>query len=367
MKKSVRTLLILSLAISLFQCTVMQPTQKVATYTTTPTATIDKEGFCNCFEKGFSYNDKPIWCEASAILNDGYSLFIANDKSLPYNRSSVFSWGSFEELEFPMSPRFRFEEPLRNAIKYEDFALSSDNQWIFLTTGFDRVKETNDEWDNYNTILYWARGKERFPKVLSIEDDAASSVKLREVISKGLEGSLYFKVEGLAAADNKLYFGIREEGSAFNDFKYKVKILVVPYKVVSTDTDKKIILDGDATVFADINVDALEQGLQKPLGLSSIEFDPYRKIFWILTSYESGEQLGAYLWTATEADLKANKMSIVKGKSGNPLVFSHKAEDLTFLTPTKMMIIHDDDRVVTEVNGVKRQPHQAAYSILQIK
>lgn len=194
-------------------------------------------------------------------------------------------------------------------------------------------------------------------------------MSLRNALSKALrstefpEAMPYFKVEGFAATQNKLYFGIREEGKKFDNFKYKAKILTVSY---SFENDSLKISNNFETL-ADINIASLEPSLPKPLALSCIEYDATRRIFWVLTSMESETQENsAYLWWATESDLKANKLNLVKERStGLPLRFSHKAEDLTPIGSNKLFVIHDDDRNRSKIGEQVRQPHQAAYSVVE--
>jgi len=191
---------------------------------------------------------------------------------------------------------------------------------------------------------------------------------LREAISKALsspefpKGMPYFKIEGLTATNNKLYFGIREEGKKYDEFKYKTKILTASYHFLGDS----LVLDNDFQTLSDIYPAVLEPTLPKQLGLSSIEYDPQRKLFWILTSLEAENQLScAYLWWATEADLKKDRLHLVKNRTtGLPLKFTHKAEDITPIGNNRLFVIHDDDRNRTTISGKTRQPHQAAYSII---
>ncbi|MFS9669469.1 hypothetical protein, partial [Klebsiella pneumoniae] len=81
----------------------------------------------------------------------------------------------------------------------------------------------------------------------------------------------------------------------------------VPY----TFKDGVVALSGAMKVIADFQPDKQIVGDVK-LGLSSIEYDRFNKRFVILTSYETPENVGAYLWTAPLNDLRSNKISIVK-------------------------------------------------------
>lgn len=333
------------------------------------TASIVKEGLIDCFEKDLKSNGQPVWCEASAILYDGKKLFIASDKDMPDSRSSLFYWTLQNDLiDTTILSVYTANTTLKRATKYEDFAQTPDGKSVFLTTGFDRTKPNSHSWDNYNTLLYWQNGNEGNPQVISMNNMDSSSVSLRPKIAEALtsasfpQGAPYFKVEGLAATEKQLYWGIREEGKQFDTFSYKIKILTVPY-AIENGTAK---LTGNFRVLADINIDSIKPG-PETIAISSIEYDPYHKRFLILTSYETKDSLGGYLWTATEKQLQQNTMSLVKDANGNPIHFHNKCEDVTIINKRRIIVIHDDDRMMLHVNGVIRQPHQAAYSIVDFK
>jgi hypothetical protein len=332
-------------------------------------AAIVKEGFIDCFEKDLKNNGQPVWCEASAILYDGKKLLIANDKDMPDTRASVFYWALQNNmLDTVAQPVYNTNAVTKRASKYEDFAQIPGNKSFFLTTAFDRIKPASHDWDNYNTLLYFENGIESNPAIVHTNSSDSGSVSLRYQIAKAListafpQGVPYFKVEGLAATKNKLYWGIREEGKQFDSFTYKIKILAVPYTVDRGG----VVLGQNFTVLADMNIDSLKPG-PETIAISSIEYDPYNKRFLILTSYELREKLGGYLWTATEEQLQQNKMYLVKDANGNPIHFRNKCEDVTVINKKRIIVIHDDDRQMLSVNGVIRKPHQAAYSIVDFK
>ena len=330
-------------------------------------ATINKEGFIDCFEKKLSVNGRPVWCEASGIVYDGTKMFFASDKEMPGERSAVFYWmvkDGFADTTKPAS--YLTNALLKKAIKYEDFALTPNGKYIFLSTGFDRIKPGSNEWDSYNTLVFWKAGSETFPQIISINGMDSTSVSYREKITQLLatdsfpKGMPYFKIEGIAADQNTLYWGIREEGKKYDNFKYKVKIITTSYKI----QEGRVQLGNEFKILADIDMKAIAPNLPERMGLSSIEYDPYNKRFLVLTSFENGEELGGYLWTATLSELKSNKMIPVKRPDGNLLKFTHKPEDITVINKNKVIIIHDDDRVRTKVMEIVRQENQAAYSIV---
>lgn len=327
--------------------------------------------FIDCFPVGLQAGGKDLWCEASAVFYDGKNLFLANDKDMPGAEAAVFYLPYSKKGLSTDKPIYLTQSALKQSQKFEDFALTPNKKYTFLTTGFDRIKEGNPEWDGYNSLLYWKvkdNPRQMNPKIAHLKSGEKFSVSVRERISKTLQstefsqGAPYFKIEGLAATHNTLYFGIREEGKSFTEFAYKVKIVTSSYQFA----DDSLVLGDDFRVLSDINLAKIAPNLPKNLALSSIEYDAHRKIFWVLTSLEDASQHNdAYLWWATEADLKAGKLTLVTEKSsGQPLHFAHKAEDITPLGTHQLFIIHDDDRNKTKAAGAERQPNQAAYTIV---
>jgi len=331
-------------------------------------AQVIKEGFINCFEKDLVSNGLPVWCEASAILYDGKNIFFANDKDMPDKRSSLFYWNFQNDFIDTARAATYSENPLvKSAKKYEDFALTPDGRYAFLTTGFDRIKPGSTEWDNYNTILCWKTGDEKNAMVLSVNGTDSTSVSFRNKISKALVspefpgGAPYFKIEGLAVTKDKMYWGVREEGKAFDDFKYKIKILSSSYTIINNKVNV-----GDIQLFTDINTSSVNPS-NGQIAISSIEYDHLNNRFLILTSYENDGKLGGYLWTATLNELKEGKINIVKDLQGNIIDFHHKCEDITIINQKKVIVIDDDDRTITRMGNEVRQPYQAGYCILEFR
>ena len=333
---------------------------------------IVKEGLIDCFQPGLQAGGREVWCEASAVLSDGKNLLFANDKDMPDADAAVFYWVYSANNMWSKKPTYLSQNLFKTSQKYEDFSLTPDRKYAFLTTGFDRVKEGSAEWDSYNSLLYWPVSEtpqKIQPKAVHLKTGEKFSMGLREALSQALlspefpQGMPYFKVEGFAATENKFYFGIREEGKKYDDFKYKVKVLTVSYHFVGDS----VAMGTDFQTLADIDIASLQPNLPKSLALSCIEYDANRKIFWILTSIESETQgNSAYLWWASEEELKKDQLNLVTDRStGLPLKFTHKAEDLTAVGENRLFVIHDDDRNRTKVGNQTRQPHQAAYSIVE--
>src|SRR5947209_4767935 len=129
------------LLITLFFCQCNTSRTSVSHHAS-PTASIIQEGYIDCFEKGLTGADgNLVWCEASAIAYDGSKLFFANDKDMPDKRSSLFYLPLKNGLIDTTQPPTYSENPLiKKGKKYEDFALTPNGKYIFLCTGFDRVK-----------------------------------------------------------------------------------------------------------------------------------------------------------------------------------------------------------------------------------
>ena len=336
-------------------------------------ANIIREGLLTCFAPGTSINDKPVWCEASAVFADGRTVWVANDKDMPAGLSSVFRVDSLAPSDTARLPTYRTEAAYSVGRKYEDFTQTPDGKFVLLTTAFDRVKPDSRDWDGYNTILYWRKGDEQHPHVLMPSGQHTTSVGFRQHLARvlatdALPGAApYFKIEGLAATDKQLLFGIREVGKTFENFTYVNKIVAVSYTVGKLNGEDRIQLFNDWRVVTDFSPAVTHPLLPKPLGLSSLEYDPVHRCLWLLTSYEKDGKLDAYVWTNTLADLNAGKpFRLVRSRGDTPLRFSHKAEDITLLNGNQLLIIHDDDRVQTVVGNRTRQPNQAAYTIITL-
>lgn len=341
---------------------------------------IQQEGFAAGYDDTLKAAGKPFWFEASAILYDGRSVLVAHDKPMPNGQASVGSWANPTALFGQQTPTY-FTGPLfKRGVKYEELAQSPDRKWTFLTTAFDRVKEGSTDWDGYNMLMCWPTGKPSRAHVLGGSTGgntpAGTSVALRDKLSSVLALSdinyygivRYFKIEGLTATADQLFLGIREEGNNYQDFKSVIRLLTIRYRTVGRGAAQHVDLIGDFKLLA--LIDASKQTTEKlpdNLALSSIEYDRSRDYFWIITTFESTNSVGSYLWTATEADLIEGRMSLVRTSANKPFRLAHKAEDMTFLNSRTLLLISDDDRLPTRVNDLVRKPNQAAYVVLLVE
>ena len=121
------------------------------------------------FHKGLTDDEGNIInCETSAIAFDGKNLIMGSDKPIPGDgatpRSSVFQ---MDYSDFPVTEiTYCTALPFIEAVKYEDFTITPDGQYIIATTGFDRVHYSGtSEWDNYNTLMIWPVGHPEKVKV----------------------------------------------------------------------------------------------------------------------------------------------------------------------------------------------------------
>ncbi|MBO0934818.1 hypothetical protein [Fibrella aquatilis] len=337
------------------------------------TAQIIREGWIDCFEP--DPNGSEIWCEASAILAQRGQLFLANDKDMPAPRSAMFRINGIpgkSATGHHAQPVYSEHSLLRAAHTFEEFAVSPDQQWVFLITAFDRFTSGSSEQNGYNMLLAWQVGREDSPELLGTNGNSGVSSALRCQLQQALGNPAYFKVEGLAVTNDRLWFGVREQGDNHAVYDHKITILSAPYHIepslrAGAAVNAKQVMLGPVVTIRDFTVGTVDPSLPKLLAISSLEYDPVRRCFWVLTSFEEGDKLGAYLWTITENDLlNKGNLQLVRTATGKPLTFSHKAEDMTFTDANTLLLIHDDDHVRTHIGNQQRRPNQAAYSVVKI-
>ncbi len=346
---------------------------------------IIERGVFDCFTPMLpAANGRLANCEISAAAfvpgSEGPGrLIFANDKPIPgRGRSPVFVIPFSGGRIFPEKIRYLIHSDLRRARKYESLTLTPDGRTVIAATAFDRNK------DAWNNLLAWpARRKKKktFDAAIvspSRRNGVSSSRGIRAKIRAALksaawpEGPPYFKVEGLAAVPGgKLLFGIREEGDSRKKFGFAMKIVSVSYDAA----DGALRLRDDFRLAYRCAPPPLAPG-GNPVALSSIEYDPYGRRLYLLTSYEAGktdEGLGAFLWTLPLKDFRSGRPpALVRKADGGPLRFAHKAEGLAVIDKNRVFVVHDDDRVTgrREVKNpetqFRRLPHQAAYSIVAL-
>lgn len=322
---------------------------------------------------------KPYTCEASAVLYADKKMYIGSDRDFP-GASALFTLPFSLPLANYGADVKVVDQPLINACrKWEDMSLSPDGRLVFAMTGFDRVKKGSHDWDVFNMLVYWPAGMEDSAQLLAETDSGGikSSLMLRHRISRVLadqdfpDGMPYFKTEALCALPgNRLIFGIREYGSDYDHFTYAFRLLECSYR----KSGNQLELNDDLREIC--RLDSLRAyGNKNPLAISSMEYDPLTDRIWVLTSYEDNSGpaavTGAYLWVWTpEALEKCEAPRAVRDPRGLHQHFTHKAEGITLISPSTLLVICDDDRNLLPLENqtdIIRQTHQSAYYILQIE
>ncbi|NIC05316.1 hypothetical protein [Billgrantia bachuensis] len=318
-----------------------------------PSASILQQGTIRCFPVGL-HDDvgKPVNAEVSAVVYDGKRLILASDKPIPgEDRSAVFA--------LPMTPEGPddtqleyFTTPLiKQAVKYEDFALTADSRHVLATTGFDRIDDASHDLNAYNHLLIWPLGEP--DKVQAVDPDprdgVEGSLELRNKLDAAI-GFPYYKIEGLAAipgerGDGLLLFGLREQGKTHDDFSYVSRLVGAHYEI--SQTGNLVFIDEMREFYA--FDPGHHEGVRFECGLSSLEYDPYHARLYLLTSFETEQNgkpcIGGYLWVMSLDDLRAGRLPrLVTAADGSPLEFEHKAEGLAVLDHERMLVAYDNDR-----------------------
>ncbi|WP_353779987.1 hypothetical protein [Winogradskyella sp. 3972H.M.0a.05] len=342
-----------------------------------------KKGIIECFENGLLDKDgKPVFCEASGVIYHNGMLIIASDKDIPgKNRSSVFEFKKpkqFPSVIDTKSISYIDKAPFRNVEKIEAFTKSLDSDLILVSTAFDRIKSGSNDFDGFNSLLYWNRNKDWVKYVLKSDNKGIKSSKgLRPYFKKTLKstsypnGPSYYKIEGMTTApNNTIIFGAREIGNSYKTPEFKLLLISTNYAYM----EKKFLLDENFSHAYEYNIDDAKLP-KKNIGISSIEYNHTNEAFYIITSFEyennSNIELGAYIWKLPYKSFLSNKPpSLVTGKDGTPLLLDNKAEGFTFIDDNTIFIICDDDResktISTGNTNIKRLPHQAPFYIVEI-
>lgn len=318
-----------------------------------PSARILQQGTIRCFPVGLcDERGKRVNAEVSAVVYDGRRLILASDKPIPgENRSAVFALAMTPQG--PDDTRLEyFTTPLiKQAIKYEDFALTADGRHVLATTGFDRIDDASHDLNAYNHLLIWPLGEP--DKVQAVDPDPRDGVEGSLELRNKLDGAIgfpYYKIEGLAAipgerGDGLLLFGLREQGRSHDDFAYVSRLVGAHYEI--SRTGNLVFIDEMREFYA--FDPGHHEGVRFECGLSSLEYDPYHARLYLLTSFETtrnGEPcIGGYLWVMGLEDMRAGRLpSLVTAPDGSPLEFEHKAEGLAILDHERMFVAYDNDR-----------------------
>ncbi|HMO40643.1 MAG TPA: hypothetical protein PKC76_15960 [Saprospiraceae bacterium] len=337
-------------------------------------------GLIDCFAEGLSYDGGvPVYCEASAVVKTGETLLIGIDKPVPGEQlSPVFTIpvDQLKEKQIAQSKvNYILAEPFREMQKIEAFTVTPDNRF-FATTAFDRIRSKPD-WDSYNSIATWTQDDfSDVAYVLPIENEGVTSSKvLRSSIKNALkneafpDGPPYFKIEAMTALPgNRILFGVRELGESYEKFSYTFTLLEATYDMSSFGV-------APAPEFRKIYAFQPEVNGRK-LGISDMIYHAASNALIALTSYEgSGDEktkdMATYIWVLPMARLERGEAPILVQDGNQPLEIAHKGEGLVMLDDNTLFIVHDEDRKESNValagGTVRKKPHQAVFSIVQLK
>ncbi len=334
----------------------------------------------DCFEAGLSDDSgKPVFCESSAVQRVGDRLVIANDKYIPgEGHNNVFSV-SLSKVNNPKALNSDVQAYgtglFNQASKIESFAGLPAGGLYFAASAFDRIQTDSRAWDSYNTLFYWEEGKENAPRLLfgTEEDGIYSSKSLRPVFQDILRnwryprGVSYFKIEGLTVLpDNSILFGIRETGKDYTQ-AHETFMLVKASFIKSRDG---VIVDPVLEKIYEFEP-ADAAGIDKTLGISSLEYHEASNSIFIMTTWEEeGQPFETYFWNLPMENLRKGLPPIlVLGEDNQPFRLPHKAEGMSFINKKTAFVVCDEDKtasVVKTPGGEKiRQPHQAVYALLR--
>jgi len=316
-------------------------------------ATILYEGTIHCFPAGLrDERGKLVNAEVSAVLYDGKRLILASDKPIPgEDRSAVFALPMTSKGPDDSSLEYFTAPLIKQAVKYEDFALTTDARYVLATTGFDRIDDASHDLNAYNHLLIWPLGEPDKVKVVDPDprDGVEGSLELRNKLNHAI-GFPYYKIEGLATipgerGDGLLLFGIREQGQAHNDFEYVSRLVGAHYEI--SDTGNLVLVDEMRDIYT--FDPSYNESVRFECGLSSLEYDPYHGRLYLVTSFETEQQgaprIGGYLWVISLEDLRAGRgPTLVTSPEGDAIEFEHKAEGLAVLDHERLFVAYDNDR-----------------------
>jgi hypothetical protein len=342
-----------------------------------PIGRVEHTGLLAGFPEGkVSNSGETLYFEPSALLRNGDDVLIANDKPLP-GLSTVLSVPLKEfSRDFIKSDAVTHVKAaaFENSSKLESLAAAPE--WGFAASDFDRITMDSPENDTYNNLLAWPAGRPEQARVVCASErgGVVSSRGLRTAFVEALksakypDGPPYFKIEGLASPDPKtLIFGVREIGATYEDQEYCFKLVRA---TIQNDANSGVTLSRPLEKILDFRPVIPERPGIK-LGLSSLEFDPELQVFVAVTSYEQGENIGAFFWVFSAADLaKGVPPRLVRDAAGKPLALAHKGEGLVSLGGGRFLVICDDDQVIKPIKspgGIRmRRPNEAVYFVIRL-
>ncbi len=351
-------------------CKPKQELVKEQTETNAYASFILEEALMDCFQPGLTFEDgRPYNCEFSAVAVMGEDLIFGNDKNIEATSPMVKGDAKLlRDGKMTEPQQVRYDEFFQIR-KMEDFAFTPDGEYMFITSGFDRLKTKSNEWDAYNTLLAWNVRSDKLHIVGEVQDKGVRSSKEYRYQFLDMLESKHMKIEGLMVLPgNKLVFGVREKGEHFERPIYTTTLIEVGYQI----ENDRIILDHQFRIQYIMD----SSSARADLGLSSLYYDDNKKKIYITTSYEAGQEgkqeLGGYIWSLDLDDYyNRGKAELIKDEKGNPFLLRHKVEGITKMKDGSYFIIYDNDRTDIPVrleNGkiLSRKNHQAVYSIVDL-
>ncbi len=340
-------------------------------------------GRMDCFEAStVDGTGRPLSCEPSAVEIVGDQALVISDKETSDELPSPFLWLPLEQPwpDVVASANIRHEStaPIRDTRKIEGLTKSAEGDLLFATSDFDWPPDgRSTEPDLYNRLLYWPIGHVDRAAVANptTNGGVVSSVSLRPYFIEALKsdrypsGPPYFKIEGLVAMPNReLWFGVREVGPDYEHPDYTVTILRASY----SKSD-----DGSVAVLPPVSlVTRVDPSIMLPstdrLGLSSLARRDDALV--MLTSREAPEgQVGheSYIWVARLPARVGLDFQVVAGADRQPLKLPCKAEGADFVTPSRLLIVCDEDRSPSTFAGsggdrFTRRPDQGVVMMVDL-
>jgi hypothetical protein len=344
---------------------------------------IGQIGLIDCFEAStVDAKGRPLSCESSAVEIVRGRALVISDKETPDELPSPILWLPLEQPwpDLVASANIRHESTatIRGTRKIEGLTKSAEGDLVFATSDFDWPPDGKSaEPDLYNRLLYWPIGHVDQAAIANptSNGDVVSSVSLRPYFMAALKsdkypsGPPYFKIEGLVAMPNRqLWFGVREVGPDFEHPDYTVTILKASY---SKSDDGTVAVRPPFSVVTRLDTSVSLPSTDR-LGLSSLA--RHDNALAMLTSREAPEgQVGheSYIWLARLSPTGDLDLQVVAGADGQPLQLPCKAEGMDFASPSRLLIVCDEDRSPSTFAGsggdrFTRRPDQGVFMMVDV-
>lgn len=329
-----------------------------------------EEALMTCFPEGMKFDDgRDYNCEFSAAAMYEGSILLGNDKNTSAVSPMMLANGESlkkGEMNHPFELK---QEEFFNIYKMEDFAFTPDKKTLFITSGFDRLKDDSNEWDLFNCLLAWNVKADEFQMVAKIDNDGIISSKELRTKFKEMLDTKHMKIEGLMVLPgNRLVFGVRETGDHFDFPTYNTTFIECIYR----EERGQIFLTNSFKITYTMDTSSAREDL----GLSSMYYDVEKDMIYFSTSFEGGaegqQELGGYIWSLSMTDYMAKKPAqLIRKADGSAFELRHKIEALTKMDDGNYILIYDNDRTdipvkISENNTVSRARNECVYSIAKL-